>query len=897
MCSAKLQNDKLLTYSRRGQSKTAAIFIRNFEYMSQLYTIQGEVIVIHARCVHFAVEGVVPPNELAQVKPHFPEDFVKKDPAKSPIENHIAVPREVGTTLINRMQQLTSLAGECYREYTYRLDHIWEIMLRSEAAQPFSVEDIAKRIFQKSSMSMITAPMLWCLHGLMLSDERFLVDSRFHRISPRYGFLTQKHYDDRTMVREWIRDYQEYQASDTTASFDDKSNLQQGSRRPKALTSFLRKAQRIIRKTREGRSLLATGQLGTSHVQSVVEVSGPPGTEYIYPFDKNDIKILRFLSDWVMIRAIKNHTLSASIGPAILRATGMYEGFDFDRSTGFLMLKELGVIAPWENRAAYQHDWPLPGLGVDPTIDKMEKLANQRDFVLEDSMKGLRKDWANLPVFCVDAPDTVDHDDGVSWEAADDTSSWVHIHVANPSAFIDKDSIIAKYAARLSSSVYLVERRYSMLETDSLRRHCSLTAGCPSITFSARMNLGAEILETKITHGILHNVRYLVPETIDRYVYGTGDIRAKSPTITVGGVSPTVNHQGDNQSLTDSEIEALARLKELGNARRLKRNPRVRHGTDFCEPKIDLGEHHPPFGLTYDHNRYFLGDPIITMPIQPYNPVRQPDLASGSQEFVSDLMLLAGEIAALWSAERGIPVAYTGTRGDPKLKTAREAFEKDIMQPAIKKYGFVPRQHLNRYIALSGYTATSATPIEHLFLNMPVYCKATSPLRRYSDLFTHWQIDAAVRYEAEKRTSLIGNTEDHFLPFSRAEAAEALTELDINSLHAVTAKQRSKQHWIAQWFQRAYYHEKLLPKTLTAYILRFDMSQSSERVIGVIAELSISCVVNLKAASHAEGDVRESDSWEVEIASVDSYSASIFVVPIRLVKRINFETLAEEGTA
>lgn len=865
--------------------------------MAQLYTIHGEVVLVNPRRVLFAVEGVVPPNELAQVKPHFPEEFVKNDPAKSQTENQLAVPREVGTPLINRMQQLTSLAGECYRQYTYRLDHIWEIMLRSEAAQRFSVEDVAKRIFQKSSMSTITAPMLWCLHGLMLSDERFLMDSRFHRVSPRYEILTQQHCDDRTMVREWVRDYQEYQASDTTASFDEKCDSQESSRRPNALYSFLRKAQTIVRKSREGRSLLPAGQLGTSNVQSAVGISRPPVGEDSCPYDKDDIKILRCLSDWVMIRAIKNHTVSASIGPAILRATGMYEGLEFDRSTGLLMLKELGVITPWENRAAYQHDWPLPGLGVDPTLDKMQRMANQRDFVPEDSMKDLRKDWANLPVFCVDAPDTVDHDDGVSWEAADSATSWVHIHVANPSAFVNKDSVIAKYAARLSSALYLVERRFPMLETDTLRKHCSLTPGCPSITFSARMNLSGEILETKITHGILHNVRYLVPETIDRYVYDRGSIRAKLPTITVGGVLPTLKCRDNNQNLTDLEIETLVKLRELGSARRLKRNPRVRFGTDFYEPKVHLGEDHPPFGLTYDHNRHLVGDPIISMPIQPYNPERQPDLATSSEVFVGDLMLLAGEVAALWSAERGIPVAYTGTRGDPSLKTTREAFEEDIMQPAIKKYGFVPRQHLNQYIALSGHTATSPTPIEHLFLNLPVYCKATSPLRRYGDLFTHWQIDAAVRYEAEKSTSLTGNTEDHFLPFSRAEAAEALKELHMNTQHANTAKRRSKQHWIAQWFHRAYFLEKLLPIALTAYISRFDQAKSSEQVLGVIEELGITCVVNLNAASRAEGDLRESDSWEVKITGVDIYTASIYADPIRLVKRINHDIIPSKGIA
>lgn len=835
------------------------------------------------KTVYFAVQGVIPSNELGPAMPHFPIDMVGNEAGKRRMETEVVIPRDVGSPLIDRMVELTSSADECYRNNAYKLDHVWETIMRTKESRVFSLEEIATQVFQQPSMSTITTAMLWCLYRTMIQDERFLMDPSFHRLVPQFSLLSQEHYDERLTVLKWIRDYQESQASDTIASILGGSDSEKDSRRSNALYSFIRKAQTVVGKSREIRSLMPTSQLGPSKVQSSpVRVLPPPETEYSQDFNKDEVKILRCLIDWVLTRKIPDSTSSGSIGPAILRATGLYDGFQFERATGFLLLKELGVIMPWENRAIYPQSFPMPGLGVDPTLDEMRKLANPSDLVLKDSMKDLRKDWGDLPVFCIDPVDTEEVDDGVSVEAVDDASSWVHIHVANPSAFTDKDSAIAKYAARLSSTLYLFDSVYLMMESDKLRRHCSLAPGCPSITFSARMSLNGDILETKVTHGILHNVKRLRPETVSRYIYAEDSSSDQLPIITVGGERPAEIEEKD-PILTDSEVKALFKLKELGSARRLRRDATVVFNSDFPNPKIDLGKTHPPFGCVHSLGRRIVGDPLISIPLRPYDTLRRASYRVKSYGFVSDLMVLAGEVAAIWSAERGLPIAYRGTIGDSKA--AREAFESDVLLPAIKIFGGVTQKQFKHYSTLTGRNVSSPVPREHVLLNLPMYCKATSPLRRWGDLFTHWQIDAAVRYEANQKRSLIGNTNDHFLPFSYTEAAEALKEYDLNSQRCQIITRQSRWHWIIQWFYRAYYHEASLPKIMAAFVTRLNLLGNRIIVHASMKDIDVQCQLNNNAISREEGGFDEGDIWEIEIDRVDVYYGSIHANPVRLLEK------------
>ncbi|KAL8795854.1 MAG: hypothetical protein Q9195_001734 [Heterodermia aff. obscurata] len=874
----------ILTVSRNSPTGQPAMVVRYIANMLQIYTVHRKICMLDPRGVCFAVQGVIPSNELASAMPHFPIDMDMNEAGKPRIENQVVIPRDVASPLIDRMVSLTSLADECYRNNAYRLDHIWEIIRVTKESKVFSLEEIAIEVFQQPSMSTISTAMLWCLNRKLLSDERFLKDPINHRKAPRFTLLSQEPYDDRLTVMKWIRDYQEGQALDTIASIIGETDHEKDSRRSNALYNFVRKAQTVVGKSREVRSLTPTGHLGPSKVQSSpVGVLPPPETEYPQHFNKDEMKILRCLIDWVLTWKLPTYSNCNILGPAVLRATGLYDGFQFGQATGFLFLKELGVITPWESKAIHYYNFPMPGLGVDAALDEMQKLANPSDLVLKDSMEDLRKDWGDMPVFCIDSLGTNDLDDGLSVEAVDDVSSWVHIHVANPSAFIDKDSAIAKYAARLSSSVYLIESVYSMLESDKLRKHCSLAPGCPSITFSARVSFSGDILETKITHGILHNVKKISPETVNRYIYAESNSSEKVQIITVGGEWPAKAEEKD-QILTDSEIKALSKLRELGSARRRKRSDALMFLVDSSDPEVDLGKRHPSYDI-HSLGRRIVGDPLIAMQLEPYGNIKRAGLVTNAHELVSDLMILAGEVAAKWSAERGLPIAYCGTLQD--LKAERKAFESDVMRPAINEHGYVARQHINHYMLLNGRSVFSPVPIEHGFLDLPMYCKTTSPLRRWGDLFTHWQIDAAVRYEANTKRSLVGNTSDHFLPFSYTASAEALKDYDLLARRCNKLQRQSRWHWIIQWFYRAYYHEASLPKILTAFVIRADLNDHIHPVRAVIKEIGIPCELDRNAISRAAGGVEEGDSWEIEIDTVDIYLNMIYASPVRLLERSN----------
>ena len=152
----------------------------------------------------FRLERIVSHDELAPVIPHLPAEFVKNKSGELQSDTQATVPRNVGSPLINKMLNLTRLADECYRKYAYRLDHIWEIMKPTRSSHVFSLDEIATKVFQKPNISSISSPMMWCLHRMLNQDERFLLDTRFHRMIPRFTLLLQRHHENRLTVRKWV---------------------------------------------------------------------------------------------------------------------------------------------------------------------------------------------------------------------------------------------------------------------------------------------------------------------------------------------------------------------------------------------------------------------------------------------------------------------------------------------------------------------------------------------------------------------------------------------------------------------------------------------------------------------------------------------------------------------
>ncbi|MCB0194864.1 MAG: RNB domain-containing ribonuclease [Anaerolineae bacterium] len=190
------------------------------------------------------------------------------------------------------------------------------------------------------------------------------------------------------------------------------------------------------------------------------------------------------------------------------------------------------------------------------------------------------------------------------------------------------------------------------------------------------------------------------------------------------------------------EEEPFNRLYQIALAMQARRRANGEISIDLPEVKIRVTD----------------GDIII----KPLLPLRSRDL-------VREAMLAAGEAVARFAARQGIPFPFT----------TQEAPEHQELPDTISG-------HFARRLTLRRSQLTSM-PGPHAGLGLDIYAKATSPLRRYSDLVVHQQLRAYLRGS---------NLLDTQQMLERVGAAEAV-EGDVRR-----AERLSRQHWTLVYLMR-----------------------------------------------------------------------------------------------
>jgi hypothetical protein len=133
----------------------------------------------------------------------------------------------------------------------------------------------------------------------------------------------------------------------------------------------------------------------------------------------------------------------------------------------------------------------------------------------------------------------------------------------------------------------------------------------------------------------------------------------------------------------------------------------------------------------------FLGFPEFT-----YFVTKPNDTMRSSRGLITEAMKLACRTASRWCAERGVD---TVRRGASPLTGAPEALEK--LRAMRDDLCYVELAELPNLADGMPVAAYSLEPTAHWTLAVPEgegYTRATSPLRRYSDLLVHYQIHSAL---------------------------------------------------------------------------------------------------------------------------------------------------------
>jgi exoribonuclease-2 len=197
-----------------------------------------------------------------------------------------------------------------------------------------------------------------------------------------------------------------------------------------------------------------------------------------------------------------------------------------------------------------------------------------------------------------------------------------------------------------------------------------------------------------------------------------------------------------------------------------------------AEPEIEAIAHWATKRKTW---RYAQGAISINMP-EAMIKVKGDEISidllddSSSRQLVAEMMILAGEVAAKYGQTHNIPLPF---RGQPQPELPPE--EELLQLPA----GFVRACAMRRCMPKS---EMSITPVRHAGLGLDTYTQATSPIRRYSDLLTHFQLKAHLRGED--------------LPFTAEQLKEVMMTVTTITQEVTMVERQTNRYWALEYLRR-----------------------------------------------------------------------------------------------
>ncbi|NJK39136.1 MAG: VacB/RNase II family 3'-5' exoribonuclease [Oscillatoriales cyanobacterium SM2_3_0] len=205
---------------------------------------------------------------------------------------------------------------------------------------------------------------------------------------------------------------------------------------------------------------------------------------------------------------------------------------------------------------------------------------------------------------------------------------------------------------------------------------------------------------------------------------------------------------------------------------------------------------------------------------------------SPARQLVAEMMILTGEIAAQYGKEHNLALPYR-SQPQPDLPPQEELMK----LPA----GAVRACMMRRYMPRSEVTLT---PARHASLALDNYTQVTSPIRRYSDLLTHFQIKAHLRGEA--------------LPFSPEQMQEIVMCLGTTLKEAAKVERETNRYWSLEYLRRQGDH------VWQAMFLRWWREESSLGLI-LLEDLAL----ELQMRFHRS--IQPGDRFQVKVAHVDPH--------------------------
>ncbi|MBD1915525.1 MULTISPECIES: ribonuclease R family protein [Cyanophyceae] len=335
-----------------------------------------------------------------------------------------------------------------------------------------------------------------------------------------------------------------------------------------------------------------------------------------------------------------------------------------------------------------------------------------------------RVDLTHLKAYTVDDASTQEIDDGLSLETLDDGTQRLWIHIADPTRWLMPGDDLDLEARRRCTTIYLPTGMIPMFPMELATGAMSLIQGQTCCALSFGITLTAD-----------------------------GDIQDYQihPTL----IRPTYRLTYDDvDEMLELGITAEPELQGLAHWAKVRGQWRLTQGAisiNMPESSIKVSE---------------TEDDIV---IEVFND-------STARQMVAEMMILAGEVAARYGQTHALAIPFR-SQPQPELPSDEEL----IQLPT----GWVRDSAIRRCMTRS---EVGITPSRHATLGLDSYSQVTSPIRRYLDLVTHFQLKAHLRGEP--------------LPFSSTEVTELAIGASSAAYEATLVERQTKRYWALEYLRR-----------------------------------------------------------------------------------------------
>ncbi|KAF8420510.1 hypothetical protein EV426DRAFT_247207 [Tirmania nivea] len=708
-------------------------------------------------------------------------------------------PRHLTKPLTDKIREFQKNALNVFSSKLPIMERLYDIFSYETEARVISTHEAAKVIFPEGYENH----QFYALHLALMDDPRhFIADNgRNHKKTTEFEVRSRKQLEILRTVTEWLRRKSVTLATGKVAK-----------KHSDVVDSFVKKAAALIDKSRELRG-------NQKDLFKPVEQILMPE----FAWDENDKAIIEFLKYSLTLYWFQNSPFAPHY-PQVLKATGRYkEEWKLDLDLLYIFLMEIGVYRPWENKYRFSHRMPLPYHGMSQEADALADQVAEVDkdaeaawqkLALKDKMESFREDITET-IYAIDDPSAEEIDDGISLTAVSETESWVHVHVANPTAFLEPGHWIAEMAKEKFQTIYLPEKTFGMIPRGLVDYKWGLASNRPTLTISVKVNnQSGEVLDYKIRFGNAKNVRRLTYANFNT-ILGLKPT-AKPFTLVVNPprdpvTGNIIEHTPPNPVVQVSPEEEAV-LKQLRSIAVSLKKSRVASGClSFVNESFRISVKDHPLDPSRS-NRVDINSnlPILHKGLPTLTFTR--DLPpTAAHETVAEFMLLGGTIVSRFLSTHKIPAPFRA-HSIIRRQGAAHIWE-NVLLPERNEMGLIDKNILRDHFNILGSTRLQAHAESHQLLGIRAdpesgiggYTKATSPLRRYLDMVVHFQLQQVIHNLRD------GLPATQNLPYSQVYLEKALPFALTKERTIRDLQQAAEKFWVWKLIRWGTLESKVVP--------------------------------------------------------------------------------------